>query len=337
VERAKEAEGLRASEDLQAQVRFQLEETNRAKEQVEQELIASQARWEIERGRLRSQIESLQGSALEAMVQTNNPARLALAVREQVDVRVKDAKEHWQLQWEGERRRLNAEIERLKNAGNAGEDKREAARRAVLQKLGKPVTTAAAAGGTTSGWGAAAKTAQQWERELQEARSNWEIEREDLKLKVKQLEREVQQSKDASRQEIYQELRSQYEPRLESYERERKRLKDDLEAANAQLADERTRLNARIEHLEQIVPEAQEAARTQVMAELRADYENKMEEINRLRTRNERRAQDAAEEAEAALRRANKEITRLQEELKEAKEVAFRAQRRIRFSDSSSE
>jgi class 3 adenylate cyclase len=327
VETARGRSGLRASEDLQAQVRYQLEETVRAKEQVEQELTASQARWEIERGRMQAQIESLQGAALESMVQTNNPARLALAVREQVDARLKEIKGDWQLQWDNERRRLNAEIERLKNAAAPKniappvEDRKEAARQAVLQKLGKPAAPAAP---SAQGWGSAAKTAQQWESELREARSKWETERDQVNLKVKQLERELQQSKDTVRQEVYQELRGQYEPRLESYDRERKRLKDDLEAANAQLAEERQRLNARIEHLEQSIPGAQEAARVQAVAELRADHESKMEEINRLRTRTERRAQDAAEESEAALRRANKEIARLQEELKEAKEAAFR-------------
>ncbi len=70
-------------------------------------------------------------------------------------------------------------------------------------------------------------------------------------------------------------------------------------------------------------------------AELQADFDSKMEEINRSRLRNDRRAQDAAEESEAALRRANKEISRLQDELKEAREVAFRAQRGIRPSAST--
>ena len=334
VESAKEAAGLRSSEDLQAQVRFQLEEATRAKEQLEQELTAAQARWEVERKRLQAQVDSLQGAALEAMAQTNNPARLALAIRDQVDARLKDAKEQWQTQWESERSRLLSEIERLKNAVSAApliDDKRESARRGLLQKLGKGPAEPAP---VTAGWGGGGKTPQQWESEFREAKAKWELERDQLTMKVKQLEREGQLHKDSIRQEVFQELRGQYEPRLESYERERKRLKDDLEAVTAQLGEERQRLTARIEHLERSLPEAQEAARTQVIAELRADYEMKMEEINRLRARSERRSQDALEESEAALRRAKKEIARLQEELKEAKEMAFRA-RKVRSSSAS--
>jgi class 3 adenylate cyclase len=324
VERGQEAAGQHATEDLQAQIRFQLDEATAMKQQLEQELVDAQARWEIERKRLRDQIDSLHGAALEAMEHTNNPARLALAVREQVDAKLKDAKVDWQFQWEGERRRLLAEIDRLKSAGNADE-KKDAARRAVLQKLGKlPAGTV--------------KTQDDIQREFVEAKNQWDVEREQLTVQVRQLERQVQHNRDSLRQEIFQELRAQYEPKIEAYEHERKRLRDDLEAASHQLADERQRFMARIDHLEQSIPEGQEAVRAQVTAELRADFERKLEEVKRVKARAERRAQDATEEVQAAYRRATKEVARLQAELKEAREAAFRAQRGIRqpFAASSS-
>src|SRR2546428_1456725 len=81
----------------------------------------------------------MQASAVDAMARSNNPARAAVAVRDLVEARLSDAKQEWQLQWEGERRRLNAEIERLKKVtgSTAGDEKKEAARRALLGKLGK--------------------------------------------------------------------------------------------------------------------------------------------------------------------------------------------------------
>jgi len=312
LEESREASGQSTDEDLQAQLRYQLDQALSIKHQLEQELVNSQARWEIERKRLRDQIDSLHGAALQAMEQTNNPARLALAVREQVDSRLKDAKVDWQLQWESERRRLMLEIERLKKSG-AGDNGKEAARRLVLQKLGKVPSTE--------------KSPFELQREYDEARGQWEVERDELKIRVNQLERQVQHNRDSIRQEVFQELRSQYEPKLEAYEHERRRLKDDLEFAHAQLADERQRLMARIDHLEQTIPEGQEAVRAQLTAELRADFERKVEEIKRIKARGERRAQDQAEEAQAALRRTTKEIARLQAELKEAREAVFRAQR----------
>jgi class 3 adenylate cyclase len=320
LERAREGGRQQIAEELQAQIRFQLEEAQRAKHQLEQELVAAQAKWELEKNTLKAQIASMQGSALEAMERSNNPTRLALAVREQVEAKVKEAKQDWQLEWEGERRRLTAEIERLKKAGNI-DDKKDAARRALLQKLGK-----------LPAGGPAAKTADQWKKEFEDAQIQWETEREQTTLKMQRMEREMQVGKDEIRNEVFQELRSQYEPKLAESERERKRLQDELETANAHLAEDRKRLSARIEQLEQAIPEAQEAVRTQVMAELKADFDSKVEEMNRLKTRNERRSQDAVEELEAAVRRSKKQVTQLEEQLKEAKEIAFRAQRGTRPS-----
>ena len=86
-------------------------------------------------------------------------------------------------------------------------------------------------------------------------------------------------------------------------------------------------MTTRIEQLEEAIPQAQEAVRIQVTAELQGDFDNRVEELNRLKGRNERRSQDAIEELEASVRRAQKQIAQLEEQLKEAKEVAFRAQR----------
>jgi class 3 adenylate cyclase len=323
LERAKESNRQQVSEDLQAQIRFQLDEAHRAKQQVEQELVAAQAKWELEKNSLKALITSMQGSSLEAMERSNNPTRLALAVREQVDAKLKDARKDWELEFEGERKRLTAEIDRMKKAGNV-DDKKEAARRALLQKLGKLPAGAPGA--------AAPKTADQWEKEFEEAKIKWETERDQTKLQLQRAEREAQQGKDEIRNEVFQELRGQYEPKLAESERERKRLQDELQNTTTQLEEDRKRLNARIEQLEQSIPLAQEAVRTQVMAELKADFDSKVEEMNRLKARNERRSQDALEELEASLRRAKKQTAQLEEQLKEAKEIAFRAQRGTRPS-----
>ena len=81
----------------------------------------------------------MQAGAVEAMERSNNPARLTVAVNEKVEARLAEAKQEWQLQWEGERKRFTAEIERLKKAasGSTGDQRRDAARRAVLERLGK--------------------------------------------------------------------------------------------------------------------------------------------------------------------------------------------------------
>jgi hypothetical protein len=262
----------------------------------------------------------MQAGVVDAMERANNPARVALTIREQVESRLSEAKQEWQLQWSGERRRLLAEIERLKKGAAPGavEEKKEAARRALLEKLGK---LPAGSGG------AASRTADQWEQEFEDAKIQWETDREHLNLKIKKLEMDLQLAQDGVRAELFQELQAQYEPKLAEASRERQRLELEAQAATSELSRERQRLNARIEQLERAIPEAQESARKQALAELQGEYDMRIEEANRARARLERKQQDLSEEFSAEQRRAKKQIASLQEQLKEAKDAVYNAQK----------
>lgn len=319
LERAKENARSQVSEDLQSEIRFQLESAVRARQQLEQDMTAAQAKWDTERNQLKAQIGLMQGSALESMERTNNPARLALAVREQLESRLTSAKQDWEMQWDGERRRLNAEIERLKKAGGGGVDpKKEAAKRALLERLGK---IPAGAGGP------GAKSAADWESEFNEAKARWEAERDQLLVIVQKLEREVQYAKDDLRGELLEEVRGQFEPQLAEANRERLRLDAELEALTAQVAEERQRTATRIGLLEQAIPEAQDAAKKQISAELQADFDAKLEESKRSKAKADRQYQADFEDWDAERRKARKQIAKLEEDLKEAKEIAYKAQR----------
>jgi class 3 adenylate cyclase len=323
VERARQATKLQTSEDLQSEIRFELEEALRARRQAEEDLVAARQKFELERSSFKAQIAGMQASAVEAMERANNPARLALAVNEKLEARLAEAKQEWQSQWDSERKRFMTEIDRLRKAGSplVVDEKKEAARRAVLERLGKlPPGSAVPLG----------KTADQWDREFQHAKMAWAGEREQLNLKIKKLETELQRAQDAMRSEAFQEMRAQYEPKLAEASRQRQRLEQEILSLTNDLAAERDRLNARIAHLEKSVPEAQEAARKQALAELQSEFDAKMEEANRLRSRQERKQQDAAEEWEAELRRAKKQIASLEEQLKDAKEAAYKAQKSVR-------
>jgi class 3 adenylate cyclase len=320
VERARQTAKVQTSEDLQSEIRFQLEQAIRARQQSEQDLIAAREKFETERNALKVQIANLQVASVDAMERSNNPARLALAVNEKLEARLADAKQEWQLQWNGERKRFQAEIERLKKAGSlsAADERKEAARRAVLEKLGKAPAGSA---------GPAVKTAAHWQKEFEDGKIVWENERDQLKLKIKKLEFELQRAEDSTRGEVFQEMRAQYEPKLAEANRERQRLEQEIQSLTMDLAAERDRAKARIAHLERAIPEAQEAARKQAAAELEAQFDAKLEEATRLRSRQERKQQDAAEEWEGEVRRARKQIASLEEQLQEAKEAAYKAQK----------
>jgi predicted nucleic acid-binding Zn-ribbon protein len=294
-----------------------LPEAMRARQQAEADLAAAASRFEADQNSLKAQIARMQASVVDAMARSNNPARIAIAVREQVEARLSDAKQEWQLHWEGERKRLNAEIERLKNAAISTDAKKAAARRALLEKLGKLPPSS----------GGGPQTTDQWETELQNAKINFDTERDQLNLKIKKLEMELQRSQDSLRNEIFQQMHAQYEPRLDEANRERSRLEIEIQSLTRELEAERQRSNARIEQLEKAIPEAQEAARTQAMAELQDQVDLRLEESNRLRSRMERKHQDDLDDWEAERRRFKKHIAALEERLKELKEIAYKAQK----------
>jgi class 3 adenylate cyclase len=322
VERARETAKAQVSEDLQSELRFQLEEAIRSRQQSEADLLLAQRQFESERDNLKSQIASMQAAVLEAMERTNNPSRMAAAIREQVEARVNESKQEWQLQWEGERKRLNLEIERWKNAAAPGltDQKKDVARRAVLQKLGKV---------PAGGFGPTSAAIAGSDYDIQTAKIKWDTEREQLNIKIRKLELDLERGKDSMRSEIFHQMRQEYEPKLAEAKSETTRLQQDLRSVTAELAAERERLNARIAQLEKAIPEAQEAVRKQVTAELQAEYEARTDEADRLRTRLERKHQDAEDDWETERRRLKKQIAALDEELKEATDAAAKAQRGI--------
>jgi hypothetical protein len=240
-----------------------------------------------------------------------------MAVRDGVEAKIEQARRDWEFEWEGERRRLTAEIERLKKVGSADE-KKAAARQAILQKLGK-----ASAGSASAG----AKSAAQWANEFEDAKMRWEAEKDQLTRKIQTAERASQASTDAVRGEVFQEIRSQYEPKLAEALADRQRLESDLAVLKNHLEAERKRSAERMAFRENAIPEAQQSARTQVTAELKSQYETKFEVLNRLKSRAERRAEDQSEELETERRRLRKQLSQLEEQLKEAREAAYRAQR----------
>src|SRR5262249_21250756 len=152
--------------------RFQLQKALGANEDLKQQLESAEARWITERDGFKQQLAALQVSVIEALESSNNPRRTAMAVREQVEARLASAKLDWAMQLLNERRRFNAETERLKASPEPAGASKDVARRAVLEKLGK---LPAAASGPAS-------NADRMRHELEAARNQWDAERAQLTL-----------------------------------------------------------------------------------------------------------------------------------------------------------
>ena len=227
MERAKEAARTEVARDLHAEMSFQLEGALRGRQQIEQDWKSAQTRWEAERDQLKAQIAAMQHTAIETMEQLNNPTRINLAVREKLEARLVTAKQDWDLQWEAERRRLVTEIDRLKKAsGLTDSPEKAAAKRALLEKLGKlpPDPTGSA------------RSFAHLEREFEVAKRGWEEERQQLLIRARKAERDLQHSIEEIRGPLMEELRAQYDPQLASATRERDRLNRDISVLTAQLA-----------------------------------------------------------------------------------------------------
>jgi class 3 adenylate cyclase len=313
---ARERARQQTSHDLQSELLFRVAELSRLREQLEHDLASARQTFEAERNNLKAQMVTMQANVVDAMERANNPTRVAMAVRQQVESRMAEAQQSWQLQWEGERKRLHAEIERYKKAGSSIGEKKEASRRALLVKLGKLPPGAA---------GPIAKNADQWEREFQDAKFQWQAERDRLQIEIKKLESSLRQAQDSMNNAVVQEMRNQYERKLTDAHLERQRLEQEIQYMTSVLATERQRLSNQVKALEEALPEAQKAARTQAVAELQSQLDPKIEEANRIRSRIERNFQDAVEEWEHERRQAKKQIVALNELLKEARQAAFKA------------
>jgi len=310
VERARESVRKQLTEELQTEQQFQVEELNRSREQLAEDLASMRQKFEAERNSLKAQIESMESSFIDVKERSNNPTRLAIAVREQVEARMAEAKQEWELQWATERRRLLAEVERLRKAGSSSgyDDKKEAARRAVLEKLGK----------LPSGSRPVVKTAEHWEREFQDARIEWETEVARLSLRVRKLEGELLRTRESLRTEVLEEFRDEYESRVAEANRERQRYQEEAQSAAGEFIAERQRLNSRIKALETTLQQAQET-------------ESKIEEGNRLRSRLERKHSDEMEALQDELREAKKHIALLEERLKGSKDTQYKEKNSGRF------
>ena len=320
MERAKEVARTEVASDLHAEIRFHLDQAVRARQQMEQDFASAQARWETEREQMKTQMASLQRAAIESMEQSNNPTRFALAVREKVESRLTTAKQDWEMQWEAERRRFHAEIDRLKKAaGLTDSPQKAAAKRALLEKLGK----------LPAGSSGPANSVASLERDFEEAKLAWDTERQQLLIRATKAERDLQHSIEDIRGQIADELRAQYDPQLAAATRERERMSHEMALIMAQLNEERQRSSVRIDLLEKAIPAAKEAVKRQLTAQLQAEFDRQLEEVNRLKTRGERRYQDESEEWEEERRRTRKQIAKLEEELKEVREAASKSRARM--------
>ena len=160
--------------------------------------------------------------------------------------------------------------------------------------------------------------------DLKAVSEKMERERDELASRIELMEKESARVADELRREVSNELRHNYDQKMEQATRTRSQLEQEVRTLTEELAGEKQSAASRIKHLEEAIPAAEEAARTQAIAESRAEHETKREEADRDASRLERRHRGAVEEWNLERGRLEKQVKELESNIKQAREMAFK-------------
>ena len=276
-----------------------------------EQLKKAAGEWEGERTKLKSQINRLEGAVADAIARASNPMRATQSVKEQFEVELsRVAKEKTELEQAFLRAKTEWEQEKLKLTGEMVKLRRAA------QFMGRPVPKESPAEVNPK--------VLDLENQLKESMANWNTEREQLVMKVQKLD-EAGRQWDTERRQLndhaaqLQQAFMQSQAKIQSYEvaarspnpSEAKldELRRDKESLQRQALDaqnawdaERRRLNSQVERLEQQLQrmsETRERVSSEVVDQLRRQYEQRLQEAIQQKTQLAQELQNASALLEA--------------------------------------
>ena len=88
-------------------------------EELQQQMRKLVSSWEAERSQLKMKILQLEHSLVDVIERSNNPLRTELLSQEKIRL-IEEVKRQWTAQWDAERNRLLAEINRLRSPQSPG-------------------------------------------------------------------------------------------------------------------------------------------------------------------------------------------------------------------------
>ena len=276
-----------------------------------EQLKKAAGEWEGERTKLKSQINRLEGAVADAIARASNPMRATQSVKEQFEVELsRVAKEKTELEQAFLRAKTEWEQEKLKLTGEMVKLRRAA------QFMGRPVPKEFLEEVNPK--------VLDLENQMKESLANWNTEREQLVMKVQKLD-EAGRQWDTERRQLndhaaqLQQGFMQSQAKIQSYEvaarspnpSEAKldELRRDKEALQRQALDaqnawdaERRRLNSQVERLEQQLQrmsETRERVSSEVVDQLRRQYEQRLQEAIQQKTQLAQELQNASALLEA--------------------------------------
>ena len=291
----------------------------RIQDAADQKLKKAATEWEAERRGLQSQIVRLEIAVAEAIERSNNPMRATQAVREQFEAQLNQiARERTELEQALLRGKTEWEQEKLKMTGEMLKLRRAA------QMMGKPVPR-------DDTPGVKAKT-KDIEHQLESSLAKWNHERETLLAEIERLET-ASQRWGTERRELndhagqLQQAFVQAQAKIQTYEaaartgtgtevkvEELEKQKDALDQVFRDARDawdsERRRLISQVERLEQQLQRVskEEGISSEVVDQLRKQYELKIQEAIEQKTQLAQQLQNASALLESERARLTTEI-----------------------------
>jgi len=247
---ARASNPLRSTQPMKEQFEIELNRVAQEKTEIEQAFLRAKTQWEQEKLKITGEMVKLRRAA-QIMGQP-------LPKEDKPDVNPKTRDLENQLKeshakWSAEREQLAKEIHRLEQVSRHWDIERRQLndhagqlQQAFVKAQAQIQTYEAAARAPKPSEAQVEQLRREKEglqKELQETRRAWEAERQQLKTEIERLEGQIQrvsESQDRVSKEIVDQLRKQYEQRLQEAIQEKNQLAGQLQSANALLEAERT-------------------------------------------------------------------------------------------------
>ena len=249
---------MRATQAVKEQFEVQLDHMARERRELEQALLRAKTEWEQERLKMTGEMLKLRRAA---QIMGKPVPRDDIPAVPTVPAKVKDLQSQLELssaQWTAERETLKTEIERLQAASRRWETERRqlndhaAQLQQAFVQAQEKIKTYESAGRTGTDADAKVeelkKQKEAIEQVSRDARDNWDTERRRFISQVERLEQQLQRiSKgEGISSEVVDQLRKQYEQKMQEAVEQKTQLAQQLQTASSQLESERARLTAEI-------------------------------------------------------------------------------------------
>jgi predicted nucleic acid-binding Zn-ribbon protein len=251
---------MRATQSVKDQFEAELDRVAKEKTEIEQAFLRARTEWEQSRLKMTSEMVKLRRAA--QIMGHAVPREDAPEINPKVRA-LEDELKQSHAKWTSEREKLVGEIQKWESSSRQWETER----RQLNDHAGQLQEAYVQAQAKIQGHEVAARAGNQYEsklselkqqkesleRDLQKTRNEWTAERLRLSSEIERRDQQIQRiatEKEGVSSEVVEQLRKQYDQRLQEAIQQKTQLAEELQSASVQLETERARLSAEIGNAE---------------------------------------------------------------------------------------